>query len=83
MRNHNKTWTDQEIRTMSIMAKQGVSPEKIARDLGRTSGAVVWKMYDTKIRTPKQPRPSAKYTRYMKPKSEFSLLWGLFKWTKA
>lgn len=31
----------------------------------------------------KEPTKGAKYTRYMKPSTEVSILWGLIKYTKA
>ena len=83
MENHNKLWSDKDVRTLTIMAKNGASAESIAAYLGRTQGAVEWKLYDAKIRRPKKQKPSIKYTHYVKPSNEVSILWGLFKWTKS
>lgn len=68
---------------MKIMRENGASTHVIAEYLGRTKGAVEFKAHELKLKQKPKTRPDAKYTRYVKPKSEFSFLWGLVKYTKA
>lgn len=82
MENHNKRWTEKDVRSMKIMRENGASTHVIAEYLGRTKGAVDFKVHELKLTRQPKTRPDAKYTRYMKPKSEISLLWGLVKITK-
>ena len=83
MENHNKRWTEKEVRSVKIMRENGASSSVIAQYLGRTKGAVEFKVHELKLKKLPKTKPDAKYTRYMKPKNEFSLLWGLVKFTTS
>ena len=83
MENHNKRWTDKDVRSMKIMRDNGASYPVIAEYLGRSRGAVEFKAHELKLSKKPKTRPDAKYTRYVKPQSEFSLLWGLVKFKKS
>ena len=78
--------------------KDGLTDVQIASELGRTASAVqhkrsnlkIYKYQTHKAQTPtlfssqrKEPKKEAKYTRYMKPSTEVSILWGLVKFSKA
>lgn len=93
MRRHKKLWTDQEISTLKKLHKAGTKDKEIAEIMGRTPasiqlmrskhGAIV-KTTATQARLEfKEPTRGAKYTRYMKPSTEVSILWGLIKYTKG
>lgn len=83
MINNNKRWTQTEVNTIKKLAHDGASNEVIANHMGRTTAAIAFKVSEHKIRRPRVEAPSAKYTRYLAPKKEVSLLWGLFKYTKS
>ena len=83
MNNNNKRWTQTEVNKIRKMVHEGASNEAIAEQMGRTKGAVAFKCSEQKIRRPRVEAPSARYTRYLTPNKEVSLLWGLFKYTKS
>jgi len=93
MRRHNKTWTEQELVTMRKLHKAGSTDREIAQILGRSWQSV--RQQRSRKRAVIKTAPSqaslqfveahkgAKYTRYMKPSTEVSILWGLIKYTKG
>lgn len=61
----------------------GFANDKPGRKKGsRAKQATRHKPLQTKMAF-KEPTKGAKYTRYMKPSTEVSILWGLIKYTKA
>ena len=86
----NKTWTAKEIKAAKKMRANGVPHATIAELLGRTERAVATRMCRFNNEEPqqtlkftKQNKPvEAKYTRYLEPKREVSILWGLIKYTR-
>lgn len=85
-------YTADECKTIDKLFKAGTTDEDIALVLGRTEKAIQCQrlkqgLTKKKGRTPRlEPKPptkGAKYTRYLKPKTEISILWGLIKFTKA
>lgn len=83
MINNNKRWTQTEVNTIKKLAHEGATNEAIAEHMGRTTAAIAFKCSEYKIRRPQVEAPKAKYTRYLSPKKEVSLLWGLFKYSKS
>ncbi len=89
-KSHKYTAADRA--TLSKLYRAGNSDADIAEILGRTEKAIQCQRVKQGLkkkrgRVPRvEPKPvtkGAKYTRYMKPRTEFSLLWGLIKFTKA
>jgi len=76
------------------MKTNGVSLTNIADVLERSPKAVGQKLWEMKQQAPRQTPQTklkftqenkpveAKYTRYLEPKREVSILWGLIKYTK-
>ena len=93
MNRQNKTWTPGEVQTLKKLHQAGSTDEAIAEIMGRTRISVqqarskhrmVTTRVDTQARLEfKEPTKGAKYTRYMKPSTEVSILWGLIKYTKG
>jgi SOS response regulatory protein OraA/RecX len=93
MNRQNKTWTAGEVQTLKKLHKAGSTDKAIAEIMGRTRASIqqarvkhrmVSKTQATRARLQyKEPTKGAKYTRYMKPSTEVSILWGLIKYTKA
>lgn len=93
MKRHNKTWTTREVQTLKKLHKAGSTDKTIAEIMGRSRNSVqqarskhrlVTKQMGSQARLEyKEPTKGAKYTRYMKPSTEVSILWGLIKYTKA
>ena len=82
MNNHQKLWTRKDVQQLKHMVTNGESWVTICTTLGRTEGACQFKAYQLKANRPKNKK-TITYTKYLKPQSEVSLLWGLVKWTKA
>ena len=82
MNNHQKSWTRKDVQQLKHMVTNGESWVTICTALGRTKGACQFKAYELKAKRPKNKK-TITYTKYLKPQSEVSLLWGLVKWTKA
>jgi len=86
----NKTWTAKEIKAAKTMKANGVPNATIAEVLGRSEGSVATRMCRFNKQAPQQTlkftnqnKPvEAKYTRYLEPKREVSILWGLIKYTR-
>lgn len=83
MINNNKRWTQTEVQTIRRMAHEGATNEAIAHHMGRTKAAIAFKVSEYKIRRPRVEPAQATYTKYLAPKNEVSLLWGLFKYTRT
>lgn len=88
----SQRYTQAERLTLSKLYQAGNSDADIAQILGRTEKAIQCQRVKQghKKKTGRKPRlepkpvhSGAKYTRYLKPKTEISLLWGLIKYTKA
>ena len=93
MNRQNKTWTAGEVQTLKKLHKAGSTDKAIAEIMGRTPASIqlarskhrfVTKQESSQARLElKEPTKGAKYTRYMKPSTEVSILWGLIKYVKA
>jgi len=86
MKNARKKWSQGELRTLKELRVKGANDHDIALALGRTQAAVQLKRSELGLIRQYNNRPvlkQGKYTRYMKPQTEVSLLWGLIKYTKA
>ena len=93
MNRQHKKWTAGEVQTLKKLHKAGSTDETIAEIMGRTRASIqnartkhraVVKRESSQARLDfKEPTKGAKYTRYMKPTTEVSILWGLIKYTKA
>jgi SOS response regulatory protein OraA/RecX len=85
MRNARKQWTEGEVRTLKELRVKGANDHDISLALGRSQAAIQLKRSELgmvrKYKT-RNALKQGKYTRYMKPKTEVSLLWGLIKYTK-
>ena len=85
MRNARKQWTEAEVRTLKELRVKGANDHDISLALGRSQAAIQIKRSQLGMVRQYTTRPAlkqGKYTRYMKPKTEVSLLWGLIKYTK-
>ena len=85
MRNARKQWTEGEVRTLKELRVKGANDHDIALALGRSQAAIQLKRSELGMVRKYKTRTAlkqGKYTRYMKPKTEVSLLWGLIKYTK-
>ena len=85
MRNARKHWTEGQIKTLKELRVKGANDHDIALALGRTPAAVQLKRSELGLIRQYTNRPvlkQGKYTRYMKPQTEVSLLWGLIQYTK-
>ena len=82
-------YTAHDKKLLDKLFRAGSSDADIANVLGRTEKAIkcqrtIMGLKRRKRKGPKlEPKGGARYTRYMKPKTELSLLWGLIKYTKA
>jgi len=93
MKRNNKMWSNHEDITLKKLYKAGSKDEEVAEILGRSMYAVRQRRYRKRHRVNagepqvklqfKEPKKEAKYTRYMKPSTEVSILWGLVKFSKA
>lgn len=86
MRNARKKWSQGELRTLKELRVKGANDHDISLALGRTQAAVQLKRSELGLTRQYTNRPvlkQGKYTRYMKPQTEVSLLWGLIKYTKG
>ena len=85
MRNARKHWTKGEVRTLKELRVKGANDHDISLALGRSQAAIQLKRSELGMVRKHKTRTALKqgrYTRYMKPKTEVSLLWGLIKYTK-
>lgn len=85
MRNARKQWTEGEVRTLKELRVKGANDHDISLALGRSQAAIQLKRSELGMVRKYKTRTALKqgnYTRYMKPKTEVSLLWGLIKYTK-
>ena len=77
---HFEKYTNNDKKTIEKLFVAGASDRQIAEVIGRTRRAVSEQrlkqgLVKKKGRTPKlEPKRGARYTRYMKPKTELSLL---------
>ena len=92
MRRQHQPWLEHEDLTLKKLHDEGATDEEKAHILERSVESVKQRRYRRGhvVRTAKQvqleykePTKGAKYTRYMKPSTEVSILWGLIKYTKA
>lgn len=93
MNRQHKKWTAGEVQTLKKLHKAGSTDKAIAEIMGRSKNSIqlarskyrfVTKQESSQARLEfKEPTKGAKYTRYMKPSTEVSILWGLIKYTKA
>ena len=86
MRNARKKWSQGELRTLKELRVKGANDHDISLALGRTQAAVQLKRSELGLTRQYTNRPvlkQGKYTRYMKPQTEVSLLWGLIKYPKG
>ena len=93
MNRQHKKWTAGEVQTLKKLHKAGSTDETIAEIMGRTRASIqnarakhraVVKREPTQARLEfKDQKQGAKYTRYLKPRTEVSILWGLIKYSKA
>ena len=81
MKNARKQWSSQELQDLKTLRLKGLSDVKIGNALGRSASAVQQKRSELKMI--RKSSEGAKYTRYLKPSSEVSILWGLIKITKG
>ncbi len=83
MRNARKKWSQGELRTLKELRVKGANDHDISLALGRTQAAVQLKRSELGLTRQYTNRPvlkQGKYTRYMKPQTEVSLL---IKYTKG
>lgn len=86
MKNANKQWTAREIRTLKELRIKGANDHDISLALGRSEAAVQLKRSELGMvrQYPRRsPLKQGQYTKYLKPQTEVSLLWGLIKYSKA
>jgi orotate phosphoribosyltransferase-like protein len=92
MRRQQQPWLEHEDLTLKELHEKGATHEEIANILERSVESVKQRRYRKGYITRmakqvkleyKEPTKGAKYTRYMKPSTEVSILWGLIKYTKA
>ena len=86
MRNARKHWTQGEIKTLKELRVKGANDHDIALALGRSQASIQLKRSQLGMVREYTRRPGltqGKYTKYLKPKTEVSLLWGLVKFSKA
>ena len=89
--NSNTVWTKKDVQILKTRHKDGFNDKQIAEELGRTFNAVRqrrnelgYHQYKLAAKpSVKAKKKEAKYTRYMKPSTEVSILWGLVKFSKA
>ena len=89
---HFSKYSNDDRKTIEKLFLAGASDDEIGHVIGRTGRAIAEQRLKQglKYRNRQRMKPSqvappkgAKYTRYLKPKTEFSILWGLIKFTKA
>lgn len=86
MKNSNKQWNAGEIRTLKELRIKGANDHDISLALGRSEEAIRQKRSElgmVRQYAQRSPLKQGKYTKYLKPKTEVSLLWGLIKYSKA
>ena len=83
---NNTTWTQRELKTLKVRFKDGLDDAQIARELGRSSVAVMHKRQELRLLRKRGKQPTlvqGKYTRAKSGVKEVSILWGLIKWTRS
>ena len=83
----NDGFTDEEIASELGRTKRAIQHQRLKSGLKRKRGGEknILQQAVPKMASPKEHEPTkgAKYTRYMKPSTEVSILWGLIKYTKG